>query len=141
MAHVEKEAPLLPLLALAHRRLGDDLQKRLADAGFADQRVAHHQVFAHVPPEGIRLTDLADRAHMTKQAMAELVADLERLGYLERAPDPADGRAKRIRLTGEGRDAVAAADAAFAAQEAAIADAISPKRAQQLRRALLGILE
>src|SRR5262245_1013634 len=112
MAHPEKDASLLRLLALAHRQLGDDLQKRLADAGFADQRPAHQQVFAHVPPEGIRLTGLAERARMTKQAMAELVADLERLGYLERRPDPVDRRAKRIGLTAEGRDAVEAVAAA-----------------------------
>lgn len=141
MAHAEREAPLLRLLALTHRQLGDDLQERLADAGFADQRPAHQQVLAHVPPAGIRLTDLAERARITKQAMAELVADLERLGYLERTPDPADRRAKRIVLTAEGRAAVVVTTAANQALEADVAAAISPKRLQQLRRALVGVLD
>ena len=48
----------------------------------------------HIPPAGIRLTDLAARAGITKQAMAELVAEIERRGYLQRTADPADRRAR-----------------------------------------------
>jgi DNA-binding MarR family transcriptional regulator len=65
-------------------------------------RTAHMQggcVFGNVDPDGTRLTDLADRAHMTKQSVGEVVTDLQRLGYVERIPDPSDGRAKIIRLT------------------------------------------
>jgi DNA-binding MarR family transcriptional regulator len=46
---------------------------------------------------------LAERAHMTKQAMAELVAHLEAQGYVERIPDPNDGRAELVRTTTRGR--------------------------------------
>jgi len=56
-----------------------------------------------MPPEGIRLTMLADAALMTKQSMGYLVDDLEALGYVERAPDPTDRRAKVVRLTARGR--------------------------------------
>jgi DNA-binding MarR family transcriptional regulator len=141
VAHLEEPVPLLRLLALATRRLTDDLQARLGAAGFGDPRIAHHQVFAHIPPQGIRLTDLAERAGMTKQAMAELVADVERLGYVTRTPDPADRRAKRIELTGRGRKAVAAALAAVREMEAELAEQITPKHVRQLRRALLGVLD
>ena len=55
---------------------------------------------------GSRLTDLAEGAGFTKQAVGEAVAELERLGYLERAACPDDGRAKIIKLTDRGRDAV-----------------------------------
>ena len=51
---------------------------------------------------GTRLTALAESAGMSKQAMGQLVDDLERLGYVERVPDPADGRAKIVRLTRRG---------------------------------------
>jgi DNA-binding MarR family transcriptional regulator len=141
VTHPETDAPLLRLLGLTTRQLTDDLQDRLAQAGFDDQRIAHHQVFAHIPPEGIRLTALAERARMTKQAMAELIADLERLGYVRRAPDPDDRRAKRIELTDRGWQAVDAALGAFRSMEAGLAEQITPKRLQQLRRALLGILD
>lgn len=76
----------------------------LAVAGFGDVRPAHFTVFQHMPPEGIRLTELADAALLTKQSMGYLVDDLETLGYVERAPDPADRRAKVVRLTAKGRE-------------------------------------
>lgn len=135
----EQEAPILPLLGLAARRLSDDVADRVAAAGFADFRHAHHQVLASVAPAGIRLTDLAERARMTKQAMAELVADLDHLGYLTRMPDPDDRRAKRIELTDRGRAAVDALRGALAAMEVELGERISPKHVRQLRRALVGV--
>jgi DNA-binding MarR family transcriptional regulator len=141
VAHTDDAAPLLQLLTLTTRRLTDHLQDRVVAAGFDDQRIAHHQVLALVPRAGIRLTDLAERAGMTKQAMAELVDDLEGLGYLRRTPDPDDRRAKRIALTKRGRAAGEAAVAASAGVEAEVAERISPKRLNQLRRALLGVLD
>lgn len=75
----------------------------LAAADFDDVRPAHFAVFQHIPPEGIRLTALADAALMTKQSMGYLVDDLEALGYVERVPDPTDRRAKVVRLTARGR--------------------------------------
>ena len=49
------------------------------------------------------MSELAARAQITKQSMAELVAHLEQYGYVERIPDPADGRAKLVRATIRGR--------------------------------------
>ena len=64
-------------------------------------------MFGNIDPEsGSRLTDLADRAHMTKQSVGEVVTDLEQRGYVERVPDPDDGRAKIIRLTERGHAAL-----------------------------------
>jgi DNA-binding MarR family transcriptional regulator len=74
----------------------------LAAAGFGDVRPAHFTVFQHMPPEGMRLTALADAALLTKQTMGYLVDDLEALGYVERVPDPTDRRAKLVRLTARG---------------------------------------
>jgi DNA-binding MarR family transcriptional regulator len=74
----------------------------LQAAGFGDVRPAHFTVFQHMPPEGIRLTALADAALLTKQTMGYLVDDLEQLGYVERVPDPTDRRAKLVRLTTRG---------------------------------------
>lgn len=58
---------------------------------------------------GIRLTELAERAQLSLAATSELVNDLADLGYLTRRPDPTDGRAKLIDLTGRGRDLMTAA--------------------------------
>ena len=66
-------------------------------------RASHTQVFESLDPAGTRLTTLADRARMSHQAMGEMVDELIRHGYLERVPDPADGRARLIRPTARGR--------------------------------------
>ena len=115
------------------------LGQRLAAAGFADQRFAHNAVFANVPPEGIRLTDLADRAGMTKQAMSELVNDLERLGYLRRRPDPTDGRARLIEFSDRGWAAVRSALKAFEDMEVELGARIGVTEIRQLRRTLEAI--
>ncbi len=77
---------------------------------------AHTHITRHLELQGTRLTDLATRAGMTKQAMAALVTQCEAWGMVERQADPADARAKRILFTSAGlawvqayRDAVARA--------------------------------
>lgn len=125
---------------LASNRLTDDLHDRLAAAGFTNQRAAHDAVFANVPPDGIHLTDLADRAGMTKQAMSELVVDLEQLGYVRRTADPSDRRAKLIEFTDRGWSAVRTALDAFSEIEAELAASIGPGRLRQLRRTLLDVV-
>jgi DNA-binding MarR family transcriptional regulator len=66
-------------------------------------------VFENIDPEGTRLTVLAARAGLTHQAIAEVVAEMEARGYVERVADPSDGRARLIRLTDDGREMVRAA--------------------------------
>lgn len=75
----------------------------LAAAGFADSYPSWgSNIFHYLRGGGLRLTELAERAHTTKQAMRYTVNRLEEAGYVERVPDPADGRAKIIRLTERG---------------------------------------
>ena len=87
------------LLKIPFTRLDQEVERRLHEVGFRDLRPAHHPVFQFLPTDGIRLTELAQRAHVTKQSMGELVRYLERHGYLERVPDPTDSRAQIIRRT------------------------------------------
>lgn len=128
--------PLARLLGLALDNLSRQLQERIKEAGFTDQRMAHNAVFAHIPPEGITLADLSRRAGMTKQAMSELVADLELKGYLTRRPDERDKRTKIIELSGRGWAAVRAALAAFEAIEQDLERDLGPRRLKELRRTL-----
>lgn len=64
---------------------------------------SHQAILTYLSLDGTRLTELAARASMTKQAMGQLVDEVERLGYVERIPDPSDGRAKIVRFTRKGR--------------------------------------
>lgn len=127
------KVPLARQLGLLMGVISEQLLTRLAEAGFDDQRPAHNAVFANIPPGGIRLTDLADRAGMSKQAMAELVTDLEQLGYLKRRSDPTDGRAKLIQFSARGKRAVAVALEAFDDIEADLTRRIGKRTMDQLR--------
>lgn len=128
--------PLARLLGLALDKLSRQLQERIREAGFTDQRMAHNAVFAHVPPEGITLAELARRGGMTKQAMSELVVDLENKGYLTRRPDDQDRRTKVIELTHRGWEAVHTALAAFEEMERELERELGPTRLKTLRRTL-----
>lgn len=76
-----------------------------ARLGYPDIRSSHIQVLAHISARGIRLTELAERAHLSLAAASEFVSDLEELGYLERLRDRRDRRAKVIVPTEKGRKA------------------------------------
>src|ERR1044072_7267941 len=97
--------PMVGLLEVATEALFAEFNKELAEAGFTDIRPTHGCAFRFIGPDGLRLTDLASLADITKQSAGEIVTDLERSGYVERVPDPADKRAKLIRLTKRGEEA------------------------------------
>ena len=141
MPHPEQDAPLLRLLGLVTRQMASDLHARLLAAGITDHRDSWNNVMPHIPPAGIRLTDLAARAGMTKQAMAELVADIERRGYLRRTTDPADRRAKIIEFTDQGWATVKLALSALTELEAEIVGRLGEPAVSQLRSTLLQILD
>jgi DNA-binding MarR family transcriptional regulator len=110
----EPYIPLPPLLGQAKEMAMGELHRRLAKEGFDQIRPMHGCVFRFVADEGSRLTELAERAGLTKQAVGEVVDDMQALGYVERAADPLDGRAKIIQLTDRGERARAAAMRIFA---------------------------
>ena len=98
----ERPGPVPTIISVFRRAAAlmiDDLVARLGAAGFTGLTPAHSAVFENLDPGGTRLTDLAARARITRQSMSELVSVLEQRGYLERQPDPADRRARIVRLT------------------------------------------
>jgi DNA-binding MarR family transcriptional regulator len=98
----ESEVPLPALLTRAKDITIELLHRRLGEEGFEGIRYRHGSVFRNIDAEGSRLTRLAELSGLTKQAIAEVVDELERLGYVERTADPNDRRAKIIRLTERG---------------------------------------
>jgi DNA-binding MarR family transcriptional regulator len=94
-----------------------------------------------VRDEGSRITEIADRAQLTKATVVYLVDDLEQLGYVERIPDPADGRAKLVRLTAKGQEAVEAARDIAAGIEREWAELIGEQNMRQLESLLLLLRE
>jgi DNA-binding MarR family transcriptional regulator len=106
-----RQAPenLAILLREPFRAMTDELMQRLAERGHPEVRFAHGNVFQYLDDDGTRIGVLAERAGVSKQAMAQLVAHLEAHGYVERSPDPADRRAQRVRATRRGREVFAIA--------------------------------
>ena len=94
------------LMDLAVDAMYVDFRKLLEDTPYTDVRPTHGCVFRFVHDEGMRLTELASKAGLTKQSVGEIVDNLTGLGYIERFPDPTDKRAKLIRLTAKGRRAL-----------------------------------
>lgn len=127
------------LLYNAADTLVAELAQRMGEAGYSDVRGAHGCVFGNLGPEGMRLTELAELARMTKQAVGESVSDLERLGYAERIPDPSDRRAKIIRLTERGLAAQRVGLQLIAEIEARWAEQFGTERVEQMRSLLLDL--
>jgi DNA-binding MarR family transcriptional regulator len=92
-----KCARLLNDRAIARANEGQD--------GFA-LRQAHTRLLPHLDFEGTRIVDLAKKMDVTKQAVSQLVTELESAGFVELVPDPDDGRAKRARLTKKGVEGI-----------------------------------
>jgi DNA-binding MarR family transcriptional regulator len=125
------------LLRLVLQEVVRSVSAGLADAGFEDIRPAHTAVFQHIDADGSRLTDLAERAQITKQSMGYLVDYLEQRGYLERRPDPTDRRVALICLTDRGWDEIRAALSIIAAIEHDWARRIGKRRMEELRDILI----
>jgi DNA-binding MarR family transcriptional regulator len=89
----------------------DELFERLAEEGHEALRPRHGAVLAYLDAEGSRATDLAELSGRHKQNIGVVIDELEALGYVTRAPDPSDRRAKLVVPTALGRDEMTQSDA------------------------------
>jgi DNA-binding MarR family transcriptional regulator len=128
------------LLVQLTRLFQNELFERLVAAGLTDARVPHTHVTAYIKADGSRLSELAAQARMTLPAMSELVDDLQRLGIVERRPDPTDGRAKLICLTEEGWEAMRTARRIIGEIEAGYAQRVGPEEFERTARTLDALL-
>ena len=111
------------LVAIIDQELRRRVTAELHASGFSDYRATYRSIFMWTRVEGSRITELAALAQITQQSMSELVAEVERRGYVERIPDPTDRRAMLVRRTERGwqlnaisRQAVAEAQEEWEAQ-------------------------
>jgi DNA-binding MarR family transcriptional regulator len=95
------------LLFIPYRALERRIFAALRSAGYDDFTVAQAKVFQRIAAEGSRLTDLAEAAQITKQSAGFSVDALEKAGYVERTPDPADARARLVVVAPRGAALVA----------------------------------
>lgn len=136
VARARARTSLAPGLFLAYRAAEDHILETIASAGFDDLSRAQGRFLAGIDDGGTRLVTLADRARIAKQTAVALVDRLERSGYVERVRDPADGRARLVRLTTKGRQVLPHARRAEEEVEQAWTAHLGPDRAAALRDAL-----
>jgi DNA-binding MarR family transcriptional regulator len=124
------------LLFIPYRAMETRVFDELAAAGFDDITPAQARVFQRLGPEGSRLTDLAQQSGLTKQTVGFLVDQLQRGGYVERVPDPSDGRARLVRIAERGARSVQASAKIVADVEAEWTAHLGEPRMEQLRQLL-----
>jgi DNA-binding MarR family transcriptional regulator len=129
------------LLFIPYRHMENRIMQAVRDAGFDDLTLAQARVFQRIAPVGTRLTDLAEQAQMTKQSVAGLVDELERMRYVRRVPDPDDRRARLIQIDKRGRQAAKAAQAAHVQIQAEWRSHLGTRRFTQLREMLEDLRE
>ncbi len=112
----------------------------LADAGMADLRPMTAQALVPLLGGGRHASELATTLRVSRQAVAQMVANLERGGYVERVDDPGDARAKLICLTARGRAAVRVLWDGSRALEEEWAELLGRERLQELRSMLATLL-
>lgn len=128
------------LLFIPYRALENRIFAALAAAGY-EITPAQARVLQRVNDNGSRIGELAEAAQVTKQTAGYLVDQLERAGYVTRTPDPADARARLVRLTDHARSMIPIGDAVITEVEAEWAAHLGRRRIDQLRDTLARLRE
>jgi DNA-binding MarR family transcriptional regulator len=132
-------------LVTAIRRLHLAIRAEIVEGvhalGFDDITASHIYIFQTPGPEGVRPTELARRALMTKQSMNHLLATLEACGYLDRVPADHDGRARVLRLTPKGHRLTTAIQEIASGIEHRWAERVGDTEVAHLTRSLVRLAE
>lgn len=132
------DAPSTPtLMFIAHRAAELQVMSALAAGGWDDLTLAQSRMLQRLDPNGIRVTELAERAAVTKQTAGALVDQLEAAGYVTRVPDPTDARARLVMLTEKGRAVCYAAASEISSVERQWRKDLGAKRYQEMRATLM----
>lgn len=111
------------------------------DITLAQSRLMQRLDLRNVNSGGMRLTDLAEQARVTKQTAGALLDQLERTGYVVRSPDPNDARARLVTLSDKGMAVCRAAGEEIAKLEGEWRAHLGARRFEDLREALLALRE
>lgn len=123
------------LVELAKHFQRTALQK-LHDRGHVKIRTSHSAVIGNLGYDTLRLTELAQRGGITQQAMGKLIKELERIGYVQRAVDETDKRARNIQLTERGKQLMVDSVEVFAEVRNEYAEAMGSGHLEKLEQQL-----
>lgn len=134
----QKRKSVAQLLFKCARLLNELAIARVNQQGVAPSlRQSHTNLFPHLDFKGVRITELARRLDISKQAVSHSVAELEGLGYVELLVDPDDARAKLVRFTKKGADGIAHGLRVLSELEQELAAKIGKRHMHALHEALL----
>lgn len=135
MTDVKRAPAVEPHLAMMMGMVFGRLRERLAEEA-PDLRPSQLRVLEWLPPEGLTITELAECAEMTTQGCGQFVRQLVELDMVEVAVADHDARARRVRITAHGREALARSQAVLRACDEAFADQVGAERYQVFRDVL-----
>lgn len=133
---MEREWPTSLFMFVLYRAAEDRIFDAVAQAGEGEITRAQGRLLAGLDPAGTRVVVLADRARIAKQTAVSLVDKLEAAGLVERAVDPADGRARLVRLTARGEKVLPLARVEEQRIDEDWTRVLGERRMRELRRAL-----
>lgn len=129
------------LLHRAFRKYHDHALEAVRLRGYSDLTLALSLILPHIDRQGTRLTEIAERAGITKQSASEAISKLAALGYVERAPDAADRRSQRVSFTKKGERFLRDAYAAKLSVRRSIESTLGTTGTKQLERLLQKYLD
>jgi DNA-binding MarR family transcriptional regulator len=133
----------IPLGMMANRlnkSLEAEFFRRLAHAGHSVLRMPHTMLLEFLPRDGARSGVLASMLGITKQAVGEIVDDLEAADYVERVPDPADRRAKLVMLSPKGAAAFKEVFTVMSTMDSEFASVVGEDRYAEARATLFQLI-
>lgn len=136
-----REATLYRLLLRARRAENDEMVVRIRARGYPDLRASDPAVLANLDSEGSNISVLAAKTGVTRQAASQQIAEIETRGYVERRPDPADGRAVIVLRTDRGRQLLKDALEVVAELEAEYESLLGARRLASMKQALSDLLD
>jgi DNA-binding MarR family transcriptional regulator len=131
-----KRASAGQLLLKAARLLNERGVARIRERSRRDVRVSHTALLPHIDLDGTRITEIAQRMGISKQAVNQAVGEIEAMGLVRRTPDPDDGRAKLVKFTARGRRELLRGVSLLGELEDDIALQIGRQRVKRLREDL-----
>ena len=137
----EKSSSTLQLLFRVSRLINTQALARIeAVPGRLVMRAAHSSLLTHIDQDGTRLTTLAARLGVSKQAVSQLVDEMEQMGILERASDPNDARAKLVRFTAKGKRGLSDNVRVLKDLEEELGNKIGKNRMKDFRKTVVALL-
>jgi DNA-binding MarR family transcriptional regulator len=143
MEHIEsiRRDNIDRLMLRAYRLYVERSLEKLERYGHLRLTISHASILAYIDPDGTHISVLAERLGVTKQAMGQFVAELERRNYVVREIDPTDRRAILVKFTDRGAQFIKDAYAVKLEMEAEYSAVLGEEGVAQFRTMLKPLQE